>query len=333
MSCAAFSATWASQAKLTSDKSDYQPGETVILTGSGYLPGETVTLEVHHADGSAYHSSWTVVADGSGGFTTSWVVLNDCLNHLLVATATGAASGSTASAYFWDATSWTLTISPTSSGTSETHTYTITATNTGTGVIGCITDTVPSVFTGLGSQSIVSASGHSWSITLTGNTIGLTANSNPDRLNTNETIVFSISATSPASATGSPFTWSGNAVANTNCTGASYPVPTSGQPTVSLCTPPSTSNAGPDQSVCATTATLAGSTPSVGTGAWTVIAGSASVTTPASPTSGVTGLSVGANTFVWTITASGCGSSSDTITITRSASPTTSNAGPDQTVC
>src|SRR5258706_450603 len=96
---------------------------------------------------------------------------------------------------------------------------------------------------------------------------------------------------------------------------------------------PTTANAGSDQEVCATTATLAGNTPTVGTGAWTVIAGSATVTTPSSPTSGVTSLSVGANTFVWTITNASCPSSRDTVTITRDQNPTTATAGSDQTVC
>src|SRR5439155_1658282 len=70
--------------------------------------------------------------------------------------------------------------------------------------------------------------------------------------------------------------------------------------------PPTTANAGPDETVCSTIATLAGNTPTVGVGAWTVIAGSASVTTPGDPTSGVTALSVGANTLVWTVTNGSC---------------------------
>ncbi len=96
---------------------------------------------------------------------------------------------------------------------------------------------------------------------------------------------------------------------------------------------PTTSNAGSPQSVCATTATLAGNTATVGTGAWLVTAGSGSVTTPGSPTSGVTGLSLGANTFQWTISNGTCTPSSSTVTITRDAAPTTSNAGPAQSVC
>src|SRR5439155_967323 len=61
---------------------------------------------------------------------------------------------------------------------------------------------------------------------------------------------------------------------------------------------PATAAAGIDQTVCATTATLAANAPSVGTGTWTVLTGTGSVTTPTDPTSGVTNLSVGANTLV-----------------------------------
>src|ERR1035437_9039050 len=53
---------------------------------------------------------------------------------------------------------------------------------------------------------------------------------------------------------------------------------------------PTTSNAGTNQNVCTTTATLAGNTAVVGTGLWTLVSGSGTITTPTSPTSGVTGL-------------------------------------------
>ncbi|MEP1069032.1 MAG: PKD domain-containing protein, partial [Crocinitomicaceae bacterium] len=94
-------------------------------------------------------------------------------------------------------------------------------------------------------------------------------------------------------------------------------------------------DAGTDQTQCETitTATLSGNTPTSGTGVWTVIAGGATITTPASPTSGVTGLTAGTNTFEWTITNGTCTPTTDQITITLDAAPTAANAGTDQTVC
>jgi hypothetical protein len=97
--------------------------------------------------------------------------------------------------------------------------------------------------------------------------------------------------------------------------------------------PPTVANAGPDQSACITSATLAGNTPSTGTGAWSLISGAGSITTPSSPNTTVTGLGVGANTFRWTISNGVCAASTDNVIITGIALPTTANAGPDQSVC
>jgi hypothetical protein len=95
---------------------------------------------------------------------------------------------------------------------------------------------------------------------------------------------------------------------------------------------PTVSNAGTDQSVCATTSTLAGNTATVGSGQWASLT-TATVSTPTSATSGVTGLVVGPNLFVWTINNGNCPASRDTVVIVRNASPTVSNAGTDQSVC
>ena len=93
-------------------------------------------------------------------------------------------------------------------------------------------------------------------------------------------------------------------------------------------------NAGPNDTICNTsTTTLAGNTPSAGTGTWTTITGGGTVTTPSNPNSGVTGLSIGDNEFVWTINNSPCSSSSDTVLIVNSPTPTVADAGPNDTLC
>ena len=96
---------------------------------------------------------------------------------------------------------------------------------------------------------------------------------------------------------------------------------------------PTTANAGTDESLCnVTSTTLAGNTPSVGTGSWSVVSGIATITTPTSPTSGVTDLVVGTSaTLQWTISYAPCTTSTDDVVITVSAPPTTADAGPDQT--
>jgi gliding motility-associated-like protein len=96
---------------------------------------------------------------------------------------------------------------------------------------------------------------------------------------------------------------------------------------------PTISNAGTNQSVCGTTATLAGNTAIIGTGLWTLVSGAGTITTPTSPTSGITALGVGPNVFKWTISNGVCTSSTSTVTITGVATPTSAVAGPNQIRC
>ena len=100
-------------------------------------------------------------------------------------------------------------------------------------------------------------------------------------------------------------------------------------------TPTTADASATSQSVCnITTATLSGNTPAAGTGAWTTISGTGVATTPSSPTSGVTGLTVGAATeFRWTITNGPCAASTDDVTITSYELPSSPVAGSDQDQC
>ncbi|MBK9177326.1 MAG: gliding motility-associated C-terminal domain-containing protein [Flavobacteriales bacterium] len=100
-------------------------------------------------------------------------------------------------------------------------------------------------------------------------------------------------------------------------------------------TPPFTpANAGPDQSVCGTTATLAGQLPWPVQGTWSVVNGTGAFANANSPTSAVSGLSTGTNTFRWTVNYGVCGTTSDDVVITsfNPAQPA-ANAGPDQSIC
>jgi len=90
---------------------------------------------------------------------------------------------------------------------------------------------------------------------------------------------------------------------------------------------PTTANAGPDQSLCATApATLAANTPSVGTGAWSIVSGPSlstaqfnSLTNPAATFTPAGG--AGAYTLRWTITGA-CATSTDDVVLTYNTQPT-----------
>jgi hypothetical protein len=99
---------------------------------------------------------------------------------------------------------------------------------------------------------------------------------------------------------------------------------------------PTTANAGADQNLCnVTTTTLAGNTATVGTGTWTRISGpnTPTITAPNASNSGLTGMIPGTYVYRWTIANAPCTDSFDEVSITISAPPTTSNAGPNQLLC
>src|SRR6185503_12623092 len=95
------------EAKVSTDKPDYSPGQTVIITGSGFWPNEIVTLQVVHIDGGAEggegHEPWNVAADEEGNFTSQWFVSpDDSLGATFLLTALGNGSGLTAQTTFTD---------------------------------------------------------------------------------------------------------------------------------------------------------------------------------------------------------------------------------------
>lgn len=95
---------------------------------------------------------------------------------------------------------------------------------------------------------------------------------------------------------------------------------------------PTTANAGTTQTLCTNTTILAGNNPTVGTGLWTVISGTATITTTTLYNTAVTNLGSGANVLRWTISNGACTSSTSDVTITNNK-PTTPTAGSNQNIC
>jgi hypothetical protein len=201
---------------------------------------------------------------------------------------------------------WTISNPPCTSSTDDviiTQTGTITVANAGPDQTICSSTAIlagntPTAGTGL--WSLVSGSG------------SITTSSNPSSTLTGLGIGANI------------FRWT---ISNGSCN------PSMDDVIINVTAPPTTSDAGADQSVCTSFTTLAGNTPSSGTGIWTVITGSGTFISALDPTSDVTGLSIGYNTFRWTITNSPCASSVDDVNIIRSGTITVADAGTDQDVC
>jgi hypothetical protein len=96
-------------ATIATDKTDYHPGTTAIISGTGFKPLENVQLQVLHADGrddnDPDHDAWEVAADSFGRIEAFWDVcsdVNDCVGQTFVVNAVGLVSGATASATFTD---------------------------------------------------------------------------------------------------------------------------------------------------------------------------------------------------------------------------------------
>jgi hypothetical protein len=86
-------------------------------------------------------------------------------------------------------------------------------------------------------------------------------------------------------------------------------------------------DAGPDQAIISSSTFMQGNTPIIGTGLWTKISGSGTITDPNNPISGVTGLAAGTiAVFRWTISNGDCPSSSDDVVISRYCTVTGSSA-------
>ena len=92
---------------LKTNKLDYLPGETVVITGYGFLPYETVEIYITHIEPNLpnpihYHEPWFVYANENGHISTSWYVNNEELNTTLLLSAAGQTSGFCAETIFTD---------------------------------------------------------------------------------------------------------------------------------------------------------------------------------------------------------------------------------------
>lgn len=97
----------AHEATLTSDRDDYLPGETAVLTGTGFEPGELVDLSISIEDlVSGEHvgdyAFTQINADQQGGFVVDYLVPQEASDKQIIAVALGMTSGRAATATFWD---------------------------------------------------------------------------------------------------------------------------------------------------------------------------------------------------------------------------------------
>ncbi|TWI09016.1 hypothetical protein IP98_02731, partial [Flavobacterium cauense R2A-7] len=133
-----FKADKSTLASISSDKADYQPGDTLRLSGTGFLPGETVTLHFDETPTVCPNGhNRSTVADSNGNIFYDQFYFN--INHVGVAfvvTATGQSSGIIAQTTFTDANTALTSPSPTTVAYGSTITVSSTLKQQG-GSAGC----------------------------------------------------------------------------------------------------------------------------------------------------------------------------------------------------
>ena len=104
---------------------------------------------------------------------------------------------------------------------------------------------------------------------------------------------------------------------------------------VTITSAPSTANAGTDLVICGTSiANLTATTPTVGTGHWSLVSGAASINNANLANTTLTGLTPGSSyTLQWTVSSPGCVPNSDNVVVSVDLNPTTANAGLDKVLC
>src|SRR6266481_2085316 len=123
-------------ARIWTDKDDYQPGDNVILSGSGWKPNENVYLYAVDDTTEAWTYGSTATADANGGFVVNpfFIVQLVQLGANFSVSAVGAQSAMQADVKFTDSKPNTLTVGPPNSVSvvpSGTANYTISVTFNG----------------------------------------------------------------------------------------------------------------------------------------------------------------------------------------------------------
>ena len=123
-----------SSASVTTDKTDYAPGQIVTITGSGFQPNEQVDIYFHEFPEEYPDIFFSVVANQQGNFVTAEFAPQEIdLGRIFTLTAIGQTSGFTAQTAFKDNHSITVSCSPgsVSTGSPATCTGTIGGGTTG----------------------------------------------------------------------------------------------------------------------------------------------------------------------------------------------------------
>jgi hypothetical protein len=89
-------------ASVSTDKDDYAPGDSAVISGAGWAAGETVHLSLTRDPATSEETGWDVEADEHGTFSTGFRVLDTDAGVIFTLKATGPVSGSVVETVFTD---------------------------------------------------------------------------------------------------------------------------------------------------------------------------------------------------------------------------------------
>ena len=114
---------------IRTDKDDYIPGQTVVMSGDGWLPGETVTLLLQENPQVHEDRRFTAVADAMWPHHEQRVRHRECIASASSSPSTASGDASRAQTQFMDARQLQGFISPSAAQTGVAGTYTLTVVN------------------------------------------------------------------------------------------------------------------------------------------------------------------------------------------------------------
>ena len=209
-------------ASIWTDKADYAPWETVIISGSEFNPSTTVTVNITDPYGVPDTVSPSPVTDGAGNFTASYKL--NGISGTYTVTATDGTN--TAITTFTEKPLYIATITPVSASPSENKTYNITITNHPSNSaghkMGSASVVIPTNFTSVTIISVTASLGKSWNGTVDPGQILLQAivPPNTNRLSPGQSVSVIFNATAPI--TPGTYNWTTGAWVNPDWVGDYY---------------------------------------------------------------------------------------------------------------
>ena len=215
------------------DKVDYSPGETVIITGSGFDTNIEMMVRVTRpdnsvitGDGSGSPGSDTVTTDSMGGFTYYYIL--DGIEGLYTVEILCGDNVQATTTFTDSKPLFTATIDPISASPYQTRQYTITITDDDSdppgNKLGSAIITIPTGFTSVSIENVTASDGKIWTWGIGSGQITLAATAPQQRLVPGQSVSVTFSATAPAAAPGDAdiYEWTTTAYVNPSWVGDTF---------------------------------------------------------------------------------------------------------------